>query len=332
MAETETDNTDQNQRRNTVRGMTPEQVSVLKQGGAAAKGIYWDFFLRFEDSIKSYVEKDRASKRRNGHKVLSDVDIQMVTEKVMDDLLKMAIKGDLYKALDGGEPDQSVEVVRKIIKNRISDRQRSLSFKRTSTVTIGTGSGDEDGESEFNPESPRQHSVEESLDYVLVADRTFPFPFAETGLKNREHKLFTVIQWERIEWGSAQEKALAITELSEWLGISESEVEKRIQIAHKNEEIRRIRQSEELSEKMGTLISNVRGAPKKEEKISNQDLELNRERVLCPLDKNALGSIFAECPNSNTLDRYMKAYRDFRDQDGFLNELLRQDSDDLSYD
>lgn len=331
MAETETDNTDQNQRRNTVRGMTLEQVSVLKQGGGAAECIYWEFYERFEKSIESHIKFDRASKRRVGHRVLSDLDIQILTEEILDKLRDKAINGVLHEVLLGGEADQSVKVIGDpYLNHRIIDYQDNIKFKRTSTTRIGTGSGAEEDEAEINPESPRQNTLEESLGFVPIADRTFPFPFAETGLKNREHKLFTMIQWKRIEWDSAQDKTSATTELSEWLGISEVEVDRRIQAAHKNEEINRDQRLKELAEERKRLDDEGSNARKKYQKIDKQEEDLVFESVLCPLGKKALGSIFAENPSSNTLDRYMKAYRDFRDQDGFLNELLRQDADDLS--
>ena len=135
------------------------------------------------------------------------------------------------------------------------------------------------------------------------------------------------MQWERIDWADPSERDGVIAVLAKWLGIPTGEVAPRLQEAHRTEKERRQQLQNQFSEEKKQLEESGSNALKAYGNLSEKQHRLAVEGLLCPLSKKALGSLFAETPKNNTLDRYMSEYKKLIQKDDFLNNLFRQDSD-----
>lgn len=333
------------ERPDSIAGLTPGEIAIFEEGGDQALQLFWTYYSALEENIIQQLKsKGRFGKFRGAGSRPSDpeayfdagdggtsTELEQLAGQVMDRLGEEAVKGGLVNALQPGTSSDPIKVIwNPFLLHRLSDHLKTVRYRKSST-TIRIGSVGEDGDGnrtrDLDPESRSQHSLEEISGRVPLEDRKFSFPFSESNCSTREERIFTAMQWERIDWADPSERDGIIAVLARWFGIPIGEVAPRLQEAHRIEKERRQQLQNQYSEENKQLEESGSNALKAYDNLSEKQHRLAVEGLLCPLSKNALGALFAETPKNNTLDRYMSEYKKLIQKDDFLNNLFRQDSD-----
>jgi hypothetical protein len=336
------DASEDEERPDSIAGLSSQEISSLNEGGEGAKETCWEHYLVIEkDVIRQLKSKGRfgtlrkSGSRPNNPDAYFDAEdgettteVDLLASEIMDRVLKEAASGGLLKVLRPGTSSDPIGVIWKPwLFHRMTDfKKRLRNQEESKTIRIGSGREDELGNHTLDPEARSQHSLEDKRERVSFTERKIPFPFSDSNF-NRQERVFIVMYWERIDWSDPSERDRTVAVLAEWLGIPGGEVVPRLLEAHRREKKRRKELNDEFSAEILRLEESGSNAFQAYFNLEEKQSRLGSEEILCPLSKEALASLFAESPKNNTLDRYMSDYNKLIQEEDFLIQLFCQDPD-----